>query len=90
MSELVRYIECSECCEEILYHWSKLARALDTPAQLRLTIKNDLLLNRKQHLEVFEDILEDWILRKSEEARLTRLIEEMKEKCGWNHLSGII
>lgn len=88
VSELVQCIECSECCEEILNHWSRLARALNTPAQLRTIITNDLLLKRKQHLEVFEDILEDWILRNGEEAKLTTLIEDMQAKCRWRHLSG--
>lgn len=68
--------------------WTSLLRALDTLKYKEKLLEKDLLLKRKEPMDVFEDLLEDWKNRHAKTAKLTTFINVLEQQYGWNDIGG--
>lgn len=74
-------------CNSRLEDWKKLARLLEAPKQIIAQWNNEILSKQKDALDIIEDIILEWKLRVSCNAKLTTLMDVF-EKAGWKSING--
>lgn len=87
-SAVLKCFEKAPVFHLLLNEWKIFSKGLNTASLKEKLLEDGLKLRNKGLLDVLEELLDDWQIRKSHDAKLSTLQDILINTCGWIDIAG--